>query len=88
MHITLSSPQGLRFIDLCIFLYENCLEVELCGSVHTSFSKITDLRFQICQLLALDSVFFCIFISPMPLVSIDFTILTTDPISKEKLLFV
>ena len=58
MHITISSPQGLRFIDLCIFLYENCLEVELCGRVHTSFSKIVDLLFQICQLLALDSVFF------------------------------
>ena len=73
MHITLSSPQGLRFIDLCIFLYENCLEVELCGSVRTSFSKIIDLRFQICQLFALDSVYFCIFISPMPLVSVGFT---------------
>ena len=73
MHITLSSPQRLRFIDLRVFVYENCLEVELCGSVHTSFSKIIDLRFLICQLLALDSVFFCIFISPMPFVSVDFT---------------
>ena len=72
MHIALSSSQGLRFIDLCIFLYENCLEVELCGSVHTNFSKIIDIRFQIYQLLALDSVLFAIFISPMPLVSVDF----------------
>ena len=73
MHLTLSSPQGLRFIDLCIFLYENCLEVELCGSVHTSFSKIIDLRFQICQLLAPDSVFFPFSLPAMPLVSVDFT---------------
>ena len=73
MDIALSFPQGLCFIDLCIVLYENCLEVELCGSVHTSFSKIIDLRFQFCQLLALDSVFFCLFISPMSLVSVDFT---------------